>query len=566
MLQLLAGVSSEYQEAFDEQGKVVRPMDIDETRLLLAEVRDVAERLTATGDPGLKKLLSALSTLVDEQVPPAVVTAFAEVLRRYLIQWTGVRETIVPQERPSLARGRELFQENCVGCHGVTGAGDGADVKRLGITPADFTDLAFMRGQTPRDIFNVITLGRQGRGMPSWGEALSAQQVWDLVGYIWSLGRTAASLAAGQRIYEAQCAGCHGATGDPADVLPTAGVHRPPRSLSALLQIAERSDSDLFAIVSNGGRGDAMPAFAPRLGEDERWAVVTFARTLSHEGAPGAAAQPMEPDRGAQMAEVRRLLDAARDAQRRGDPAAIALATNAYVRLEPLEKPLAEIDEVHLQDMFDFDNSPSLNAVIAGGGVSSGLVCSAEPFQGPFPPCWRAVRRRRAGLPRPATAPEVRRDAVDIGGDDVRLGSPPLHRARSRRRSPAMRTTHSDPSALKPPTPLSKRSASSAPAGGGAALECGGLPPLWGGSGRSGPSPAHPSTAAARAAPGRRADRNAAANSGPWCASVLQDDVGGELVDAGAVAFVWYRVAIGGHRPQRARQRWVCHDATGRHI
>ena len=349
VLQLLAGISSEYQEAFDEQGKVVRPMDIDETRLLLAEVRDLTVPLTAGGDPGLGNLLGALSTLVDQQVPPAVITAFVEVLRRYLIQWTGVRETIVPPERPSLARGRELFQENCVGCHGVSGAGDGADAKRLGIKPADFTDLTFMRGQTPRDAFNVISLGRQKGGMPSWGEALAPQQVWDLVSYIWSVSRTPASLAAGQRVYEAQCAGCHGATGDPADVVPTAGVQRPPRSLSALLEIAERSDSDLFAVVSDGGRSTAMPAFAPRLAEDERWAVVTFARTLSLEGAPGAAAQPMEPDRGAQMAEVRRLLDAAVDAQRRGDPSATALATNAYIRLEPLEKPLAEIDEVRME-------------------------------------------------------------------------------------------------------------------------------------------------------------------------------------------------------------------------
>lgn len=347
-LQLLAGVSGEYQEAFDEQGRVVRSIDIDEARLLLGEVRDVTGRPMAASDPGLEHLLRSLTVLVDQHVPPAVVTAYVEVVRRYLIQSTGVREEVVPAQRPSLARGRELFQENCVGCHGLAGAGDGADAKRLGIKPADFTDLALMRGQTPRDAFNVITLGRQKSGMPAWGEALSAQQVWDLVSYIWSLSRTPASLAAGQRVYAARCASCHGANGDPAD-LPSAGVQRPPRSLSALVEVAQRSDLDLFATVSGGGRSTAMPAFASLLWEDERWAVVTFARTLSLEGAPGAAEQPMEPDRGAQMAEVRRLLDAALDAQRRSDPSATALATNAYFRLEPLEKPLAEIDEVRME-------------------------------------------------------------------------------------------------------------------------------------------------------------------------------------------------------------------------
>ena len=35
MLKLLAGVASEYREAFDDQGAVVRPIDLEETGLLL---------------------------------------------------------------------------------------------------------------------------------------------------------------------------------------------------------------------------------------------------------------------------------------------------------------------------------------------------------------------------------------------------------------------------------------------------------------------------------------------------------------------------------------------------
>jgi hypothetical protein len=87
-----------------------------------------------------------------------------------------------------------------------------------------------------------------------------------------------------------------------------------------------------------------MPAFAKLLDEEQRWALVAFVRTLSLEGAPGASGESMEADHVAQLGEVRRGVEAAVEAHRRGDPAAVAFATNAYLRFEPLEKVIAETD------------------------------------------------------------------------------------------------------------------------------------------------------------------------------------------------------------------------------
>jgi mono/diheme cytochrome c family protein len=221
-------------------------------------------------------------------------------------------------------------------------------VKQLGITPANFTDLGFMRGETPRDSFNAITLGRPKNGMPTWGDAFSAQQIWDLVAYVWSLSSPPGSAAAGERIYAAQCAGCHGPNGDPAES-QAASLQRPSRSLAAILDRAEHSDADVFTVVSTGVAGTPMPAFAATLSEADRWAVVSFLRTLSLAGAPGTDAGALEPDRAAELADVRRVLDAAVHAQRRGDPDAHAIATNAYLRFEPLERFLAEKDEARVR-------------------------------------------------------------------------------------------------------------------------------------------------------------------------------------------------------------------------
>ena len=52
----------------------------------------------------------------------------------------------------------------------------------------------------------------------------------------------------------------------------------------------------------------------------------------------------MEADHVAQLGEVRHGVEAALEAHRRGDPGAVAFATNAYLRFEPLEKVIAEID------------------------------------------------------------------------------------------------------------------------------------------------------------------------------------------------------------------------------
>src|SRR4029077_10318996 len=53
--------------------------------------------------------------------------------------------------------------------------------------------------------------------------------------------------------------------------------------------------------------------------------------------------------RAAELADVRRVVDAAVDAQRRRDPDAHAIATNAFLRFEPLERFLAEKDGARVE-------------------------------------------------------------------------------------------------------------------------------------------------------------------------------------------------------------------------
>ena len=84
-----------------------------------------------------------------------------------------------------------LFAEICSICHGAGGKGDGPSAAGLYPKPADFTDCKLMAGERDTTLFTIIKRGGAGVGrstvMPSWGEALSDEQIRELVAYIRSL-------------------------------------------------------------------------------------------------------------------------------------------------------------------------------------------------------------------------------------------------------------------------------------------------------------------------------------------------------------------------------------------
>jgi len=96
----------------------------------------------------------------------------------------------------SVERGKTQYAElGCAGCHGETGRTDGTTAPTLKddagypIRPADLSRPWTFRGGAKReDIFRTITTGLNGTPMPAFGEALSAEQRWDLTDYIYSLG------------------------------------------------------------------------------------------------------------------------------------------------------------------------------------------------------------------------------------------------------------------------------------------------------------------------------------------------------------------------------------------
>ncbi len=89
----------------------------------------------------------------------------------------------------SIARGQKDFAENCTGCHGVGGEGNGEMAKSLSVQPADLT-APHVGTHTIGDIFHWITFGGQSGVMPSFKDALESDDRWDVINFLLMLSYT----------------------------------------------------------------------------------------------------------------------------------------------------------------------------------------------------------------------------------------------------------------------------------------------------------------------------------------------------------------------------------------
>jgi mono/diheme cytochrome c family protein len=93
----------------------------------------------------------------------------------------------LPVTEQNLLRGKEVFLDRCVGCHGTGGDGKGPGARFLSPSPADFTDKddACCGGDTgPGDFYYRILRGWPGTGMENFGDRLSVDDIWRVVMFV----------------------------------------------------------------------------------------------------------------------------------------------------------------------------------------------------------------------------------------------------------------------------------------------------------------------------------------------------------------------------------------------
>lgn len=96
---------------------------------------------------------------------------------------------------------------------------------------------------------------------------------------------TPESIAAGQELFLANCAVCHGASGR-GDGPGAAALNWPRINMDLTAHLAQHTDGDLYWWIKKGKAGTPMPGFEGRLSDEEVWHLVNYLRTLGSRSAP----------------------------------------------------------------------------------------------------------------------------------------------------------------------------------------------------------------------------------------------------------------------------------------
>jgi len=99
-----------------------------------------------------------------------------------------------------------------------------------------------------------------------------------------------AFLAAGRRLYAANCASCHGA-GGAGDGPRGLGLTPRPTNLVEHMVAGKHTDEQTFLTISAGRPGTAMPAWGDKLSPDEIWQLAAYIRTFARPSATPAQSE-----------------------------------------------------------------------------------------------------------------------------------------------------------------------------------------------------------------------------------------------------------------------------------
>jgi len=87
----------------------------------------------------------------------------------------------------AISAGQDVYQSYCIGCHGPNQDGNGVNAQTLNPKPRNLHDAPFMQGLSYQRINTSVHKGVPGTAMPRWENTLSANQIADVIVYVFSL-------------------------------------------------------------------------------------------------------------------------------------------------------------------------------------------------------------------------------------------------------------------------------------------------------------------------------------------------------------------------------------------
>jgi len=222
-----------------------------------------------------------------------------------------------PAAEATVAKGKQVYDANCVQCHGPEGKGDGYGAPFLVPPPRDFTGGQFKfrttaGGQLPtdEDLFRTISRGANGTGMPPWQYLLNDEERWALVDYVKTFDARFASapprkpmplpeppgrsrsVARGRDVYaKMQCSKCHGDDGrgvgpSSNEMVDAKGRHVNARDFTQPGSYRTGwTEREIIRTLETGMNGVPMPSYSGVMSKQEEYDLVAYLMSVAGPGA-----------------------------------------------------------------------------------------------------------------------------------------------------------------------------------------------------------------------------------------------------------------------------------------
>lgn len=269
-----------------------------------------------------------------------------------------------PASSPALVeRGRTLYAENCVQCHGEVGAGDGFGAPFLvppprNLVTAEYKFRTTRSGDLPtdEDLFRIISRGANGTGMPPWQHLLDDDERWALVEYVKTLSpkferwphRTVVALpeapgasgdpGRGRAVYDKmQCAKCHGDDGrgmGPSALEQKDSQGRFVNTRDFTNPGAFRAGwtaREIVRTLDTGMNGVPMPSYDQAMTAAEKYDLAAYVMSLA---APGSGNQKRSVARSMEGLGGPDRVIALREHKWKYEPAEIRIKAGEVIRVE----------------------------------------------------------------------------------------------------------------------------------------------------------------------------------------------------------------------------------------
>lgn len=197
--QLLDYVAVDYGGAV-ANGTVLKDSEYTEMQEFATTAERQLSELPGQTDKGvLLQQAAELRLAVANKADPATVSRLAHALSSAVQK--AYPFPVAPAAMPDLARGAQLFQAQCVACHGAQGRGDGPLAASLSPKPTALAEHMRARERSLFALHQIISNGVQGTAMQGFG-SLSDADRWALAFFVGTLSYTESDKAEGAKLWQ----------------------------------------------------------------------------------------------------------------------------------------------------------------------------------------------------------------------------------------------------------------------------------------------------------------------------------------------------------------------------